>query len=1054
GAVTAESIRAVDAGDGSAIPFEFVPTADFDAENHITGTVVAQLPQGGDRRLRLTFDSPATPPAGPWQGTVATPWFSVIHDPARQGGLPASITFSKTGKQFDSFRWNDRVYDRQQGWFGLANDPQPSVRRVADGPLCSVVRVRAKYTDSGGKRPASQPEAVYDWYYFHDRPQVLVRAATSQREPFAWPEHHFLELNYPRQAFPRWAGGEPEKSGELTGSKESLRFSRWAAVSDGANAIGMLGCGQALVYDGGGGTYLHAHGAAAWTGWHALRPEFSAWLWIGSGDDPVATVRAAGEKLPTRVRAMPTVDEIHARIEAARGGQGPWWGACGAATLEAQGRLAEAAEAAEGNLPSTWQVIESPPLGLVLERAGGGIRVVNLYHSPTGQALLGPKSPPLFDLTLRDARSKEKEEVHLMADAGWKRVEVVPADGRAKPATLRWKTPGDKRFGGLSVEVTVRPDNHAFRWTLKVDNPGDAWSVWRVVFPQLAVADLGPEGRVFVPRAAGGVTQDPWRQSFRFTGNYSSGWASMPFLAAYNRPHATGLYVAVHDPWGGTKEIKAESRPADRTVLFSFDHPAADMGRPGNDFELSGEVVLAWLPGDWFDAAMIYRDWVRRKAAWYPKLGEQGREDTPSWMRSLSVWALASGKPEQIVPTVKEFQKYLGVPLGVHWYNWHQIPFDNDYPHYFPTKEGFADAVRRLRESQIFVMPYINGRLWDTRDRGLEDFQFSKLARAAATKDELGQPYVEKYGSKESDGSRVALAVMCPTTRVWRDQLRQIVLRLFNECGTSGVYIDQIAAARPRLCFDPAHGHPLGGGHWWTRDGYWPLMERIRQAMPDDRMLTTECNAEPYVRWFDGYLTWHWQDDGQVPAFPAVYGGAIQMFGRAYRGGPSKDLALRMKAGQQLVFGEQIGWIAPSVVQEKENAEFLRRVVRLRARLVRYFYAGEMARPPELAGDLPTVTADWQWSGQWLVTTSAVMTGAWRLPRQNRAVLLFVNVGDEPVTAGLKLDLGDYGLPGPKSTVTKITPETAEDAFVTPPLLDRELTFPPRTAWAWEIKPQ
>ncbi len=51
--------------------------------------------------------------------------------------------------------------------------------------------------------------------------------------------------------------------------------------------------------------------------------------------------------------------------------------------------------------------------------------------------------------------------------------------------------------------------------------------------------------------------------------------------------------------------------------------------------------------------------------------------------------------------------------------------------------------------------------------------------------------------------------------------------------------------------------------------------------MKPDRMLTTECNAEPFLKWFDGYLTWHWQYDGQVPAFPAIYGGAIQMFGRA-----------------------------------------------------------------------------------------------------------------------------------------------------------------------------
>ena len=46
-----------------------------------------------------------------------------------------------------------------------------------------------------------------------------------------------------------------------------------------------------------------------------------------------------------------------------------------------------------------------------------------------------------------------------------------------------------------------------------------------------------------------------------------------------------------------------------------------------------------------------------------------------------------------------------------------------------------------------------------------------------------------------------------------------------NECGVKGVYIDQIAAAAPTLCFDKSHGHPLGGGHWWT-EGYWKLLGR------------------------------------------------------------------------------------------------------------------------------------------------------------------------------------------------------------------------------------
>ena len=40
---------------------------------------------------------------------------------------------------------------------------------------------------------------------------------------------------------------------------------------------------------------------------------------------------------------------------------------------------------------------------------------------------------------------------------------------------------------------------------------------------------------------------------------------------------------------------------------------------------------------------------------------------------------------------------------------------------------------------------------------------------------------------------------------------------------------------------------------------------------------------------------------------------------------------------QQLVYGEQIGWINPSVTKEPDNLAFLRQVVQLRAKLIDYF---------------------------------------------------------------------------------------------------------------------
>lgn len=1049
------------AADGQAVPFQFIPEAGFDGRTRVAGTIVLRPLAAGSQTLTVaSAASTATPaaPAAAWDGVVTTPAYAVTHDPERMGGLPWKIVFPASGKTFDEMRWNNRMHHRERGSFCVCDDPQPTVQRVADGPLCTVVRVRGRYVQSE-RAPASAPEAVYDWYYFRDEPLAHVTATIRQREPFTWHELHFLEMDYPREAFPQWAGGEPLQQGEFQDTKQTHTCRAWGLVHDGRHGIGIFQAGEALFYDAGAGTYLQAHGDAAWQPWGDTERRFSAWLWFGTHADPVSAMRAVARAPVAAARVTVSTDVVQASLETAARQlesappaerQRRWWQVQGARQLEAQGRLAEALQVAAGTLPPAWTVVSAGDLTLILERRADGIRVLDLADSQTRQRLITERPLPLFALTLRNAENKE--ETQLDAHSGWSRTAVTVAAPPAGPVELRWEQPADKRLGNLRVTARAAPDAAAgaLRWQLAVEGQTAPWSVWQVVFPQVAVADLGPRAGVLFPKAAGEVQRGVWQRPFRFSGTYPSGWTSMQFMAAYREDPATGLYLAVHDPWGSTKELRCESRPQDRTVTLAYEHPVPDMGQPGNRFELSGAAVWQLLRGDWFDAACFYRDWVRREAKWYPRLTADGRADTPLWMRELSAWALGGGRPADCYAPMKGFAEFLEPPIGFHWYSWHQIPFDNDYPHYFPTQLGFAGGVHDLQAVGVSVMPYINGRLWDTRDKGGEDFEFTRVARPAVTKDEAGEPYTETYGSKESDGSPVKLGVMCPTTALWQTKVRETVLRLMNECGVRGVYIDQIAAAQPTLCFDRSHGHPLGGGHWWT-EGYWQLLDALRQAMPADRMLTTECNGEPYIRCFDGYLTWHWQYDGQVPAFPAVYGGAIQMFGRSYGGGETKNLALRMRAGQQLVFGEQIGWLGPELAQEADNAPFFKSVVQLRRQLRRYFYAGEMARPPRLTGEIPTVRADWQWGGTAWVTTDAVLTGAWRLPAEKRLVLIFANVGDQPVTAGLKYDTALYGLAGPALKLVKLTPEGGREESTTPALIQRDVTFPPRSVWAWEV---
>ncbi|MFW6438027.1 MAG: DUF6259 domain-containing protein, partial [Armatimonadota bacterium] len=256
----------------------------------------------------------------------------------------------------------------------------------------------------------------------------------------------------------------------------------------------------------------------------------------------------------------------------------------------------------------------------------------------------------------------------------------------------------------------------------------------------------------------------------------------------------------------------------------------------------------------------------------------------------------------------------------------------------------------------------------------------------------------------------------------WHDTLHEIVMRLMTDVNVDGVYMDQIAAARPRLCYDPDHGHPLAGGGWWT-DGYWQLLDRIQADIADvspEKMLTTESNAEPYAAWFDTYLMCNSLGDGLTPLFPAVYGSKILGFGR-YMSPQDHDepSAIAQKQGQLFAWGTQLWWSRPYVMDHEFAGPWLRDLVHLRYRVREFFNEGRMLAPPALDGNNAMVTADWH-QRELRATTPAIIASTWGT-EDDRVLIPMINVSEEPQTVGLNFDAGEGYI------VQRIGPEGAQE---------------------------
>ncbi|MEG0767912.1 MAG: DUF6259 domain-containing protein, partial [Clostridia bacterium] len=420
----------------------------------------------------------------------------------------------------------------------------------------------------------------------------------------------------------------------------------------------------------------------------------------------------------------------------------------------------------------------------------------------------------------------------------------------------------------------------------------------------------GGDPTLLVPRDAGQLVEHPYARAHHVNGLYPSGFSfTMPVCALYQpqvRP-GNGLYVAVEDPTGCRKDLSMHFFQSGQGCI-DFHYPAENMYRPANAFEVPGSLVWQVFDGDWYDAAQLYRAFVQAHAQWLPACGARGREDSPAWMREVPLYIMdwmpndnpdADPVPISIRPAQEparddwyqkpiKLAKALKMPFGYHLYNWHWIPFNNDFPHYFPVKEGLQAGVDAMHQYGIYVMPYVNGRLWDTHDARGEDAHFTREALAHTSKSRDGQPDLEIYASHEPDGAPVELAAMCPQSALWRKTLADIARELFETYQMDAIYIDQVAAAPVNLCCDPTHDHLPGGGDWWVK-AYRLLMERLRLEKPAHCGFTTECNAEVYADGFDGFLTWVWIRSDMVPLFPTVYAGHIAMLGRNTNGYKKAD---------------------------------------------------------------------------------------------------------------------------------------------------------------------
>lgn len=633
------------------------------------------------------------------------------------------------------------------------------------------------------------------------------------------------------------------------------------------------------------------------------------------------------------------------------------------------------------------------------------------------------KEQPMVAMQLQQVSTGEKRFVDTLSV--WNSVSVMEKGDKTE-----FVLSNPDGIQGITIKLTaeaVREQNR-MEWETAVENEAEDYSVLWCTYPRL-YWDCDQPHDLFRPESGGTVAREFSTSDMHFNGSYPGGfYGTMSYMALYrtDKYKENGIYFGVHDAKGGKKEFQADSTQTG-SVRLSCRYYAEDMSKAGNTTCLNGKMIWQKFDGDWFDATEIYREFVHKECFWVKRSIDDKK--TPLWMQDLPFWVMdwvpqdsEDGepiptnlrtdsdeiKPEDWYENVIRLQEVFGVPIGYHVYNWHKIPFNNDYPHFLPAKESFMKGLAELKQHDIRIMPYINALLWDTKDKENGDFEFESIGRAGSVKTESGDPIILKFEAKEKDGKLVELTAMCPSYQQWREKLVKLTADMFRELGVDAIYLDQISARIPHLCMDESHGHPLGGGSWWVEE-YNALLAELNSHKPEGKAFTSESNAEVFASQLDGFLSWAWvRTDNDVPAFMRIYSDVIKVLGRNTNGYMKhRDMHWKYHLAQSLLCGQQLGWVNADLVNMPERLEFTKKLVQFRYAHKEFFRHITILRPPVVEAERDhKFVSDVGMGHVGMIIKPYICSAA--LQNGKEKMILLVNIGKEKMTDVISFKTEEY----------------------------------------------
>ena len=397
---------------------------------------------------------------------------------------------------------------------------------------------------------------------------------------------------------------------------------------------------------------------------------------------------------------------------------------------------------------------------------------------------------------------------------------------------------------------------------------------------------------------------------------------------AYYNKDKVGYYMGIED---GNAYIK--------TIGFHYNEEVNGMNvvftnyPEGMDevcyYELPYNYTFTFFKGDWQTAAKMYRKWAVNQK-WYKPLKE--RNFSPElknidFVRINHEHYFLGTRDEEYIETCRMIKEKLSCNPAMHWYGWNKAPKHGDwYPEMadYSNKEWLENLHSindRLTKMGVKKIPYVNVHLWDNH---LESFEKENAIDTLVIPE--GREIVDEPWCPERN-----LFAVCHATPKMKNKAFRLFERIVNKDGFDGIYIDQVGSFNATLCFNKEHGHPVGGGSWWS-DEYHKMIDPLRKVMPKEKFLTTESCCETYHDLFDMLLTLDpygnqfgaiggSNNADAVPLLAMIYNDSVLSYGSICRFYNS-DAKFEFNSVRCLFFGSIPTAEGMELKEITENAEF------------------------------------------------------------------------------------------------------------------------------------